>query len=381
MAFSVYIHLPYCLHKCPYCDFNTYAVRNFPERRYADALVRELETAAHTPTWQGRRVATLFFGGGTPSLFSPGTIGRLVDTIDTLFGFDDGAEISLEANPGSLEGGARAKLAGFRRAGVGRLSLGGQPFNAQHRATLGRIHGADETTTALEAARLAGFESVSCDLIFAVPGQTLQQWEEDLARLCALAPDHVSTYGLTYESGTRMTAARDAGSIHAACEDLERTMFERAIDRLEDAGYRQYEISNFARPGHQARHNLAYWTWRDYLGVGAGAHGFARLAPTLAPTLAPSVARQREAGGEQPAFGSRYANLRLPEEYMTARAGGWIANTELLDRDMAMAEFVMLGLRLTRGLCEQTFADLFGQDFAEATPPLAGLAAGGLVRR
>jgi oxygen-independent coproporphyrinogen-3 oxidase len=374
LAFSVYIHLPYCLKKCPYCDFNTYAVNEVPERRYSDAVVREIEAAAESPTWAGRPIATVFFGGGTPSLFAPATIGAMLERLASRFGFESDAEITLEANPGSLEGAAADKLAGFRAAGVNRLSVGGQSFNARHLATLGRVHGPAEITNALEQARRAGFANVSCDLIFAVPGQTLDDWADDLRRVIELAPDHVSAYNLTYESGTPLTGLRNAGRIEAAGEELESDMYELAIERLGRAGLRHYEISNFARPNREARHNLAYWTWRDYLGIGAGAHGFARERDGGANGGAGDG--RDIAGG---VWGRRYANVRLPEKYMNAEDHGFADGREVIDRETAIEEYVMLGLRLIDGLSLDEFRATFGAGIDEERPALAGLRDGKLL--
>jgi oxygen-independent coproporphyrinogen-3 oxidase len=348
LAFSVYIHLPYCIRKCLYCDFNTYADAAFPEGAYAEALLRELRFAAASPAWKSRKVGTLFFGGGTPSLFSPETIESLIESVDGLFGFTDAPEITLEANPGSLEGGGTDKLAAFRRAGVNRLSIGVQSFEPRHLRYLGRVHGPAESEAAVVSAREAGFDNLSCDLIFAVPGQTLREWERDLARLVRHAPEHVSTYSLTYEPGTALTSRLKAGKLRPADEEVERAMYELSIETLAAAGYRQYEISNFARPGREAQHNLSYWTWRDYLGAGAGAHGFSRRG-----------------GGAEP-WGERYANLKLPQRYMDAGEGGWADSRELIGRTSAMAEFVMLGLRLIDGFATEAFEATFGCEVASA---------------
>ncbi len=276
MGLSVYIHVPYCLKRCPYCDFNTYAVGQVPEDDYVSALLRELDATAKRPPWEGRRVATVFFGGGTPSLLAPDSIDRLLDRLDARFGIQADAEISLEANPGSLEGSAPERLAELRKAGVNRLSIGAQSFDDRHLATLGRIHRAGDTLETLAAARRAGFDNLSLDLIFAVPGQTIADWQRDLERVVALAPEHVSAYGLTYEEGTPLERDLAAGNVEPATEETEAAMYEAAISTLAGAGYRHYEISNFARPGYQCRHNVTYWSWGDYLGLGAGAHGFYR---------------------------------------------------------------------------------------------------------
>lgn len=374
MRLAVYIHFPYCIHKCPYCDFNTYAVRSFPEQRYADALKREISFAAAEHPWRGRPIGSVFFGGGTPSLLSAKTVADVLEHLATRFGIEPDAEITLEANPGSLEGGGVERLAGFRAGGVNRLSFGVQSFDARVLETLGRIHAAGDSERAVAAAREAGFDNVSCDLMFAVPQQTLAECERDLDRLIALGPEHVSAYNLTYEPGTPLTGLRNAGRVTAADEETERAMYEATIDRLAEAGYERYEISNFARAGTRdlrSRHNLAYWEWRDYLGLGAGAHGFAAAAPSNAK-------REVDDAG---AWGLRYANVRLPETYMSAADGAWAASSERLDRDMAMAELIMLGLRLADGIDEERFARLFGIGFVEAAPACAGLESGGLVER
>jgi oxygen-independent coproporphyrinogen III oxidase len=362
-SFSVYVHLPYCAKRCPYCDFNTYVVHSMPEERYVEALLREASFAASQPAWAGRRVSTVFFGGGTPSLFSPAKIARILQAFDTYWGFEADPEITLEANPGTLEGGNEEKLRGFRTAGANRISFGAQSFQAAHLATLGRIHSAEETLDALKAAARAGFERISCDLIYGIPGQTLADWEGDIATALGLGTDHVSAYCLTYEKGTPLTGMKNAGLVVAADEETELAMFRAARERFGDAGLRQYEVSNFARPGSESRHNLAYWTWRDYLGLGAGAHGFAGNAST-------------DAGS----WGRRYSNIRLPELYMSAGEGRWHATSEELTREMAMAEYLMVGLRLADGIDSQTFEGLFGCALSEAAPKLHAFAAGGLLR-
>lgn len=366
MSLSVYIHLPYCLHKCPYCDFNTYAIRDFPERRYAEAIGREIKAAAASPAWAGRAVSTVFFGGGTPSLFQPATIADMMGQLAALFGFADDPEVTLEANPGTLEGGGLQRLKELRAVGVNRLSIGCQSFSKKELGTLGRLHTAEDSARAIEAARSAGFDSISGDLIFAVPGQTVGDWEGDLEALIELGPDHVSTYNLTYETGTPMTVAMAKGHLARTEEDTEAEMYELAIDRLAGAGYRHYEISNFARPGHPSVHNMAYWTWRDYLGLGAGAHGFGRERPGTI-------------GGGTSGF--RYSNLRGPEDYMSARNGARVAQSERLERKQAMSEFVMLGLRVIDGFIENDFDTIFGCSLEEASPSLDYMCSRGFIER
>lgn len=370
--FSVYLHLPYCAKRCPYCDFNTYVVHQIPEDRYVETLLREVAHAASLAEWSGRRVATVFFGGGTPSLFSPASIGRLLSAIDDAWGIEADPEITMEANPGTLEGSAEERLADFRAAGLTRLSFGVQSFNPKHLATLGRIHSGDEAVNAIAAAGRAGFENVSCDLIFGVPGQTLDEWKADVARAIELGTGHVSAYGLTYEEGTPMTGMKKAGMITAADEDTELAMFRHAREAFAAAGLAQYEISNYARPGRESRHNLAYWTWGDYLGLGAGAHGFAASGRSGDGT---------EQAASEPSWGRRYANIRLPELYMSAGPGRWHATEESLTREMAMAEYLMVRLRLARGIDEAEFERRFGATIDEAAPSLAGFLDVGLLAR
>ncbi len=343
--FSVYFHIPYCLHKCGYCDFNTYATRTFPEAEYAAALERELRAASSHEDWAGRKVATAFFGGGTPSLFSARTIETLLDAVGECFGFAPHPEISLEANPATIEGGSPGKLREFHAAGINRASIGVQSFKAQHLDTLDRIHSVADALGTLEAAVDAGFESVSCDLIFAIPGQSVDEWQDDLETAVSVGVDHISAYNLTYEKGTAITGARDRGMVQPVLEDDELEMFDNAVDLLTNAGFEHYEISNYARPGHRCRHNLVYWKRGDYLGLGAGAHGFVTRTAQSPDGLLD---------------GRRYANLRLPVQYMSAPDGQWAMTREDVTTAEGIAEFVMLNLRLREGFADARFHEQFG---------------------
>ena len=360
--FAVYVHIPYCARKCPYCDFNVHVERRVPEDAYARALLLEIDRAADESDWATRPIASVFFGGGTPSTFGAQTFATLLAGLDRSFGLASGAEIALEANPEDLAGES-TKLAELQRCGVNRLSIGAQSFTPRHLATLGRRHDADDVIRAVEHARAAGIDDISCDLIFAVPGQTLDEWRHDLDTAVSLAPRHVSTYGLTYEQGTLMDAQKSAGRIRAVSEELERQMYETAIDRLTAAGYTHYEISNFAVPGFESRHNLAYWTWSDYLGLGAGAHGFAR--------------RSAERDGCR---GRRYANVRSPADFI-ARAPEVVDSREELNEEMAMEEFILLGLRRIIGFADGDFEVVFGRSIDSVAPALPALVEHGLIRR
>jgi oxygen-independent coproporphyrinogen-3 oxidase len=350
--FSLYIHIPYCDSKCPYCDFNSYAAKVWPEEEYAAALIAEMESYGRREPWRGRSLATVFVGGGTPSLFAPQTIGRILGRARELWAPlpGDRVEVTLEANPGTVD---HAKLAGFAACGVSRLSIGVQSFQPRHLRQLGRIHGRAEAVRAAEMARAAGVPEVSVDLMFAVPGQTLAEWEDDLGTALGLGVDHVSAYSLTYEDGTAFGNLRRRGLLRPVAEEIEVAMFVRARDLLEGAGYRQYEISNYARPGRECRHNLNYWQGGEYLGVGAGAHSFSRT-------------------GEA---GRRWSNERSPGRYMTriGSDGQARAFEEGLTPRQARGEFVFLGLRCRDGFEESTFTGRFGTDFLSAFPHAAEL--------
>ncbi|MCC6764399.1 MAG: radical SAM family heme chaperone HemW [Deltaproteobacteria bacterium] len=353
--FSLYVHVPYCQAKCPYCDFNSYAATRWPEDAYADALLAELRRRAAEPPFAGAAVATIFFGGGTPSLFRPRTIERLLTGIATTCPVAADAEITLEANPGTVE---RGRLADFRGAGVRRLSFGIQSFQPDLLTTLGRIHDPDEARAAIDAARAAGFDELNLDLIFAVPGETRAQWEADVAEIVRFAPEHVSAYNLTYEPGTPFHTLRARGALTPLDDEDELWMYQHARRAFAAAGYAQYEISSFARPGHEARHNQSYWRGVDYLGLGAGAHSYAR----------------------HPAWGRRWSNERIPERYIAAvDRGDPTASAETLTFDTAAAEFVFLGLREMRGIEPAAFAARFGTPLEEIHPEIAGLRADGLL--
>lgn len=346
-AFSLYVHIPYCQAKCPYCDFNSYAATTWPEDAYADALLEELRRRGDAAPFVGAAIGTIFFGGGTPSLFRPRTIDRLLNGVSAAFALADDIEITLEANPGTIE---RARLADFRRAGVKRLSFGIQSFQPALLQTLGRVHDAEEARTAIAAARAAGFEDLNLDLIFAVPGETRADWEADVAEILRFAPEHVSAYNLTYEAGTPFHTLRARGALAPLDDEEELWMYQHARAAFAAAGYEQYEISNFARPGHEARHNQSYWRGVDYLGLGAGAHSYAHV----------------------PAWGRRWSNERLPDRYIAAVGrGDATATRETLSFETAAAEFVFLGLREMRGIDPAAFATRFGRSIDEVHPSLA----------
>lgn len=338
MGFSLYVHIPYCHSKCPYCDFNSYPVSSWPEAEYTGALIRELEHRAGAPPWAGQRIATIFFGGGTPSLFAPESIARVIDCAADRFGIERGAEITLEANPGTIDG---AKLAGLRVAGVNRMSFGAQSFDSKTLAFLGRIHSADDTRDAARLASRAGFERLNLDLIFAVPGHLARDALSDIAQAAALGPDHISAYNLTFEEGTAFFTAMRAGRIRPLPSDEQAAIFAAVREELPRRGYPMYEISNYAPPGHEARHNLTYWRAESYLGIGAGAHSYARDG----------------------AGGRRWWNERRPDRYIERASAGGIAEAgaETISERTAAGEFVFLNLRLRAGFALVDFERRFGR--------------------
>jgi len=342
VSFSLYIHIPYCESKCPYCDFNSYAVKGWPEAEYTRALIAELQYRAAQPPWSGDTIRTVFFGGGTPSLFQPSSLARVLEEADRLFGIQSDAEITAEANPGTVD---LAKLRGMRAAGLNRISFGAQSFNPKILQFLGRIHSAEQTVAAVEQTRVAGFAQLNLDLIFAVPGQELDDVAADVEKAVALCPDHISAYNLTFEEGTVFGTALKAGRMHQLPEEWQAAMYAMVRRELPRHGYAMYEISNYSRPACEARHNLTYWRGQSYLAIGAGAHSYAASGPA----------------------GRRWWNERRPAAY-TAKAsetGTAEAGSETLDAAVSASEFAFLNLRLIEGLELRRFAERFGVTLEE----------------
>jgi oxygen-independent coproporphyrinogen-3 oxidase len=354
-SFALYVHVPYCRHVCPYCDFNVVASASPPEASYVAALVAELGAWAADETWRGRRLKSVYVGGGTPSLFSPAGVVAILEAAARHFGIEEAAEITLEANPGTV---TRASLAGYRAAGINRLSLGAQSFHPLLLRTLGRDHEARDAHEAMAAARAAGFVNVSLDLIFAVPGATSALWDADLRSAIALAPEHVSAYALTYEAGTPFHAWRTSGRLSPVDDDTEAAMAETAGVVLAAAGYARYEISSWARPGFASRHNQSYWDGSDYLGLGAGAHSFAAGPPAR-----------------------RWANARPPAAYRDAISGRGTAvdHEERLSPAQAESDALITGLRRLVGVDVCSFERRFGRPLEEAFPQLARMFEDGLL--
>lgn len=335
-GFGLYVHWPFCLSKCPYCDFNSHVREGVDSRAYGSALVRELTSIASR---LDRRMPldSIFFGGGTPSLMPGDSVRAVIDTARNLFGFSPTIEITLEANPTSAEAG---RFREYRQAGVNRVSLGVQALKDNDLRNLGRLHSVAEAMRAVEMAR-GEFDRVSFDLIYARPGQTLEAWRHELEQALAVGCTHYSMYQLTYEEGTPFHAALSRGLMKELDPDLSSSMYEYTQERMEAAGLPAYEISNHAKPGDESRHNLVYWRYGDYVGIGPGAHG------------------RVEIGGARQATETE----RMPERWLSrvAAEGHGMTGMEPVARDDQFSEALLMGLRLREGVDLSDFQARFGK--------------------
>lgn len=328
---ALYIHVPWCVRKCPYCDFNSHEARGkIPEQEYVEALWRDLEQ--DLPRVWGRPVSSIFIGGGTPSLFSPEAIDRLLSGVRARLPLDQNIEVTLEANPGTVE---LERFKGFRQAGVNRLSIGIQSFDPEKLKALGRIHGRDEAARAAQAARAAGFDNFNLDLMFGLPQQTVEQAVADIRTAMQFQPMHLSVYQLTIEPNTLFHARPPV----IPDDDIAWEMQCQLQAELAATGYRQYEISAYAKPGGECRHNLNYWQFGDYLGIGAGAHGKITDATSI----------------------TRLWKVKRPNEYLsTAGTPKCIGGEQKLTRRDTVAEFMLNALRLVNGFPAPLFQERAG---------------------
>lgn len=340
---SLYIHIPWCIRKCPYCDFNSHQANDdIPEQEYVNALRFDLQQDAVLA--QGRKFTSIFFGGGTPSMFSANAIAQIIKDAEAIIGFEPNIEITLEANPGTFE---QEKFSGFRAAGVNRLSIGIQSFNDVQLKLLGRVHGRDEALRAVQVARKAGFDNINLDLMHGLPEQSVEDAKADLAQAIALAPEHISWYQLTIEQNTAFYSAPPILPVEDTLADIQ----DEGQAMLAAAGYEQYEISAYAKNNQRARHNINYWQFGDYLGIGAGAHG---------KITQPENSRI-----------IRLWKTRLPKHYLDAAESQKISTnlaghqnvfgggSDILLPESLPLEFLMNALRLNDGapanyLCERT---------------------------
>lgn len=325
-GFGIYVHWPFCAAKCPYCDFNSHVRTKIDESGWIDAIVRELEWTAEQQGTDRPIVETIFFGGGTPSLMQGSSVGRTLDTIARLWRTANDVEVTLESNPASADA---TRFADYRAAGVNRLSLGVQALNDEDLKMLGRLHNVAEAKAALKLA-MSNFERVSLDLIYARPDQTVSAWREELNEALAFGTDHLSLYQLTIEPATPFFTLYKNGTLHIPNEDLAAELFEVTQEMTEAAGRPAYEISNHARPGSEARHNLLYWRYGSYAGVGPGAHGRLDLNGQR-------IATQTE---------------RLPERWRenVSRAGHGMVEKAVISPDDAAHEHLLMNLRLAEGI-------------------------------
>lgn len=337
---GVYVHWPFCKSKCPYCDFNSHVRDGIDQMRWRRALLAELDYAAlEAPSGNGgRRLETMFFGGGTPSLMEPGTVAALIARARELWDVAPDLEVTLEANPTSVEASRFAALA---QAGVNRLSLGVQALDGAALKFLGREHSVDEALSAIRTAQ-RHFSRTSFDLIYARPGQSVEAWDNELKSALRLAGEHLSVYQLTIERGTRFFTDHARGTFKLPDEETAARLFELTQKRLASAGLPAYEISNHARPGAECRHNLIYWRYQDYVGIGPGAHG--RFAEGGA-----KIARRRKSG---------------PEAWLEAveQEGHGTAETTVVTGRDKVEEALMMGLRLSQGIDRKGFAEMAGAD-------------------
>jgi putative oxygen-independent coproporphyrinogen III oxidase len=320
-AAGIYVHVPFCLTRCGYCDFNAYAGLDALKPRYLRALLAEASLAA--PSWVGTEIASVFLGGGTPTTMSPPNLEELLSTLRVLFELADDAEITTEANPDTVD---EKSLTRLLTGGFERLSMGAQSFDPVVLRALERLHSPEAVRHAFAAARVAGYANVNLDLIYGADGETLESWERTLQETVALAPEHVSAYALTIEPATPLGRKVAAGEVPAPDPDVQADMFGLACDALGRAGYRHYEVSNWAKPGFECRHNLGYWERRPYVGLGAGAHSYRDDV--------------------------RWWNVRPPEEYLATVERGElpIGGSESLDPQDAYLEEVFLRLRTLEGI-------------------------------
>lgn len=360
---ALYIHVPWCIRKCPYCDFNSHQANNdIPEAEYVKALRFDLQQDLVLA--QGRKLTSIFFGGGTPSMLSAKAIGQILQDAETIVGFDPDIEITLEANPGTFE---QDKFSGFRAAGVNRLSIGIQSFNDQQLKLLGRVHGREEALRAVGVARKAGFDNLNLDLMHGLPQQSLEAAQADLQQAIDLGPEHLSWYQLTIEQNTAFYSAPPVLPEDEVLADIQ----DAGVELLAANGYEQYEISAYARHKKRARHNLNYWQFGDYLGIGAGAHGKITF-PDREQIL-------------------RLWKTRLPKHYLDAASTQKISTnlgghqnvfgggSDVLSNESLPLEFMMNALRLNDGVPQPLWRERTGLDFGAIEASWTRLEEKGLV--
>jgi oxygen-independent coproporphyrinogen-3 oxidase len=335
---ALYIHIPFCIKKCYYCDFNSYPLHGEDVYGYLDALKSEIKEKALLLRKEQRKVSTIYIGGGTPTCLSGEELGGILSLCKEGFSLTCDAEITVEANPGTL---SEDKLILLLSGGVNRLSIGVQTFNDELLKRIGRIHKTADIVSNYNLARNVGFNNISMDLIFGLPGQTLHEWMETLHMAVYMKPDHISIYNLVIEEGSKFYEDLKKGEIAPLEEELDLEMYTKAREELKGAGYEQYEISNFARAGKECRHNIVYWRNGEYLGLGPGAHSYFK--------------------------GTRFSNFRsIPQYIRGVLSGSPVEEREIIDEVVSMWETIFLGLRLTKeGVDLVRFKERFGRNLKE----------------
>ena len=330
---ELYIHIPFCVKKCDYCDFLSFRALSSVHEAYVQQLIREIRAQSCYCT--DCQVVSVFIGGGTPSLLEPSCISRIMETVFSCFQVEPEAEITIEANPGTLLG---KKLPVYRQCGINRVSIGLQSADNTELKNLGRIHSFEEFLKSFQSARMAGFTNINIDLMSGIPGQTLESWKNTLKKVTMLKPEHISAYSLIIEEGTPFYESYRAGKLELVSEEMDREMYHWTVDTLAEWGYGQYEISNFAKVGRQSRHNRIYWQAEEYLGMGLGAHSYMD--------------------------GKRFHNSYDLQKYISAKGDTSLLreDTELITETDALAEFMFLGLRLTEGVSFVRFRQRFGKE-------------------
>ncbi|MDD4238185.1 MAG: radical SAM family heme chaperone HemW [Desulfotomaculaceae bacterium] len=334
MALGLYIHVPFCLKKCRYCDFTSYPYRRAAAKDYLAALIREIQLYGTFLDAGEKEIASLFIGGGTPTCLPVGDLNKIIECISSFFRLTPECEITVEVNPGTIDAGGLYEL---RRTGINRLSVGVQSLADGLLKMLGRVHNAAQAADAICLARQAGFDNINIDLIYGLPDQSLAVWQETLDRTVSFEPEHIAAYGLQLEEGTPLEQSVVRGEMKACPEELELSMYHTAISSLKEGGYHHYEISNFARPGRTCKHNLVYWLNQTYLGLGPAAHSSLR--------------------------GERFANERELERYRSRLWQGEfpIADRETIAVETEISETIFLGLRLLQGVDLAAFQRRFGR--------------------
>ena len=334
MNLGLYLHIPYCLHKCGYCDFNSHPENQVESVHYVEALLKELKF--YSTTLKSYNVPTIFMGGGTPTILPPSQLKKILDTVRQSFNLTPDCEITIEANPATIK---LETLQEIHAAGYNRISIGVQSFDEKELQLLERVHNEKEIHSTVHRARSANFENLSMDLMFALPDQSTVKWQSHLKQATAKNPDHLSTYNLTIEPATAFFKLHEKGKLCLPHEDIQLEMYKTTIQVLEDAGYSQYEISNFSKPGMESQHNINYWNNGEYLGVGAGASSYLN--------------------------GERSKNINLPSIYIREieTKASAIHTREHLEPLQAMGETLMLGLRLLKGVSIDVFENRFQVSF------------------